>query len=83
MLEGIIDKDNVENFYYVSGEQSAVSITPYAAVLHIFNANYTVATADKTIYFTIVMASPEGFKWYEDSTYTTVISSLKEYDFNI
>lgn len=81
-LSGIIDKDNSASFYYISGEQSSVSITPYAAVLHILNANYCIANDDAIVYFTIVVSSPEGFKWYTDATYTTEISSLKEYVYN-
>ena len=46
VIEGIISKDDNANFYYISGEQNAVSITPYEAVLHILNANYAIAEAD-------------------------------------
>ncbi len=81
-IEGIIEKDNNANFYYISGEQNAVSITPYEAVLHILNANYAIAEADTRVYFTIVMSAPDGFKWYETSDFTTEISSLKEYVYN-
>jgi len=82
VLEGIEAKDDLAGFYYISGEQSEVSVTPYAAVLNILNANYCIASADSTVYFVIVKGAPGGFAWYENADYATQISSLKEYVYN-
>ncbi len=80
-LSGIEAADNVSGFYYVSGEQSAVSITPYVAELHILNSNYSIAIGDAKIYFTIVKSAPGGFAWY-DKLGGTQVSGKVEYTYN-
>ncbi len=81
-LEGIEEVDESEDFYYISGEQTAVSLSPYEAVLHILNANYCVAQDDMKIFFVIVKSAPDEFAWYEDADFATQISSLKKYTYN-
>ncbi|MDE5667804.1 MAG: hypothetical protein K2I29_06140 [Clostridia bacterium] len=80
-LSGIEAADNVSGFYYVSGEQSAVSITPYVAELHILNSNYSIAIGDAKIYFTIVKSAPGGFAWY-DKLGGEQVSGKVEYTYN-